>query len=919
MQSAAEPSPAAATTRARRLRTWLIGQIPCLLVTLFGLYLLWPVPAGVMPLSADHTVHLTRAFLYGQQLAGGHLVGWNETWFFGFPLGELYPVLGDLGVVALRVLSLGLLDWPQAYAGLFTLVFLTQGWALLRCGRALGWGPVPGLVAALLVLADVGAYREGGWTYTVVYGVWPQALATSLAYLAFAELALAQASPAPAPSEISPVPSTRTARHLVLAALAAAGALLAHPMAVMMLALGAPLYLLTVGLRPPGPRQRRAHLADTTLYLTLALGLGGALAAWWLLPMAAHRGWMASYGWLHASLADMLRLAGQGQWTQLMPAAVGHAASLGLLLAALFGRAPLRFFALWTAAHWLLASTDLFWGLRLDWLSGGFQHIQYQRFLTAAKPGLFLLAGAAVGGLVHLALHTWREGHARKPRRILAAALLAAALALAGWQLRDARALMQRHQVGAVQTERVPGQPGLAADYAAFLAWARETWQARDRDYRMAFRADRNAHWFMDAPVTTRTPSYKLGFTPGDNFVHKPESGEPALLRRLGVRFLVGTGRVGPPGSTLAARFGKISVFELAAREGLAHLATAEHDDLGAAPNLDGATRPTVTVEHADLGGAGLLRLRVDGVADDRTRLVLHVAGYPRWSLMHQPADGGPAQPVEWFEVPALGSGPVATQAERRAGEHRGGKALGDDGREPTLIAAPARDGTYELRYQRWTRADLLGLGLGLAGLAGLWLLLRRSGPTLLARLRPWARRLAHPAALVGLLAVAITIALLRHRSGAAREHALASARLQRGEALASRALAGPLKTDMSILPAVLARPGRSDMSEVTFPNVQLGSTLEGWLALDDDDAKQRRRGAHRFVLSVRPDDTDPDAWTPLVDLAVPHRPDRRRLDDIAVPPALQHRPVALRVQIHTTGEAPPRLGFDLTLPAPAQ
>ena len=150
MKSATETT---ASARTRRILTWLSGQVPFLLVTLFGLYLLWPVPAGVMPLSADHTVHLTRAFLYGEQLAGGHLVGWSPTWFFGFPLGELYPVLGDLGVVALRVLGL---DWPQAYALLFTLVFLTQGWVLLRCGRALGWGPIPGLVAALLVLADVG-------------------------------------------------------------------------------------------------------------------------------------------------------------------------------------------------------------------------------------------------------------------------------------------------------------------------------------------------------------------------------------------------------------------------------------------------------------------------------------------------------------------------------------------------------------------------------------------------------------------------------------------------------------------------------------------------------------------------------------------------------------------------------------------
>jgi hypothetical protein len=144
-----------------------------------------------MPLSADHTVHLTRAHLYGEQLLGGHLVGWSPTWFFGFPLGELYPVLGDLGVLALRLLSLGQLGWPAAYALMFTLVFLLQGWSLLRCGRALGWGPLPGTIAALLVLADAGAYREGGWIYTVTYGVWPQALATSLAWLAFAELALA--------------------------------------------------------------------------------------------------------------------------------------------------------------------------------------------------------------------------------------------------------------------------------------------------------------------------------------------------------------------------------------------------------------------------------------------------------------------------------------------------------------------------------------------------------------------------------------------------------------------------------------------------------------------------------------------------------------------------------------------------------
>ena len=116
----------------------------------------------------------------------------------------------------------------------------------------------------------------------------------------------------------------------------------------------------------------------------------------------------------------------------------------------------------------------------------------------------------------------------------------------------------------------------------------------------------------------------------------------------------------------------------------------------------------------------------------------------------------------------------------------------------------------------------------------------------------------------------------------------------------------------MILFPAVLAQPGRSNMSEVTYPKVQLGPTLDGWYALDDDDAKLRRRGEHRLRIFARPHGGD--TWTPLADLAVRHRPDRRHLDTVAVPPALQSVPVDVRIEIATTGEAPPQLGFDLKL-----
>ncbi|WP_434421687.1 hypothetical protein [Nannocystis pusilla] len=1041
------------------VRTW-----PFALVTALGLWLLWPVPAGVMPLSADHTVHLTRAWLYGQQLAGGHLVGWSPFWFFGFPLGELYPPLGDLLVLTVRVVTLGLLDWAQAYALAFTLVFLLQGWALLRCGRALGLGPLAGVVAAALALLDAGAYREGGWVYTVTYGVWPQALATSLAYWALAELALA------ARVREGMSPGTHH-RHLALAALAAAAALLAHPMSLPMLAMVAPLWLITVGLRgagpvagapasapgprsspngraaplvpvaapllpvledipsattpvglpvtavasafasaaagasqpvpadipasppppvpadipasppppvpadipspaaapaplPPGsedaplvepspattpvglpvtavasafasaaagasqpvpadiyppalgpadrasptaspvptdsalaqgpaaaggslsvPLSRRERLAGAALDLALALGLGLALAAWWLGPMAAHRGYMASYGWLYAPLDAMLRMLQAGQWTQLMAPAAGFTALLGLLVAAVRGAGFLRFLALLALVHWLLASTDVFWTLRLDRLSGGFSHIQYQRFLTAAKPGLFLLAGAVVGGLAVLARRTWSKSHAKRAMSLGTAAICAAVVA---WLARDATNLARRHGVGVVQVERVPGDPAFEAAYEQFLQWAAGARHGQPADWRIAVRTDRNAHWFMDSPVYTGTPVYKVGFTPGDNFVHKPESGSARVLDLAQARYLLAQGG---SGGAQVASFGPLRVFERPSAAGIAR--------------IDGPGE--LLVEAADLQ-AGRVRVRLAGTAPD-SRLVFHVAGYPRWDLSFRAGDGAPAEPVSWIEVPVVGDGPTATPEQRLRGELRGGKALGDDGSEPTLIAAPARDGVFELRYARWRWFDAAGLLASLAALLACASLLR--SPRLVDRLRPLARRLAHPAALALVAAAALVAAGLRWRTAAERERPLASARVADGRAAATHARSGPLKTDMLIFPAVVADPRRP--SEVVFSGVAPGPALDAWFALDDDDAKQRRRGSYRVQIDARSPGSA--TWTPLADFTAAHRPDRQR-PRIPVPEDMQ-RAADLAVRITPSGEAPPKFGFDVTLADP--
>ncbi|MCH9685640.1 MAG: hypothetical protein K0V04_29685, partial [Deltaproteobacteria bacterium] len=593
----------------------LLSALPWLLVTGLGLALLWPVPTGSMPLSADHTVHLTRIELLSDQLAQGQVRGWSTTWFFGTPVGELYPVLGDLVIVVLHALSFGALSWPAAYALGFSLVFLVQGWALLRVGRAMGLGPLPGLVAALLVMADVGAYREGGWMYTVTYGVWPQALATALTWLALAELCVACQTDDPVVRR----------RRIGTTGLAMGGALLAHPMAMMSFALGGPLLVLTLGVGS------RAALRKTTAVALMGAVLGVALAAWWLVPMLQHRAWMASYGWMWMPLDRMAAQAAEGHWTQAMPAAVGAAVGGGLVLLAIFGTRPARLFAAFALVQWLIASRDTLWSLRLDHLSEGFTHLQYQRFLITAKPGLFLAAGACVALLVRAAALAWRRRAAwGKP---VAAALGVSALVLAGWMAVGQRDAGREHGVGEVQLQRIPNQPAFDAAYRELIDWMRTT-HAEDQGppYRATVLASRNIHWFMDAPALTGMRIFKQGFTPGDNFVHKPEAGPGLLLDRLRVRYVIATRRRGLRGATEVARFDPIRVLE--------------RTDWEQQPIawVDGPGQVEVLEEDVD---GGVVRVKVSG-AEAGTRVVFGVAGFPRWELTRQ------GQPIEWIEVPVV-------------------------------------------------------------------------------------------------------------------------------------------------------------------------------------------------------------------------------------------------------------------------
>jgi hypothetical protein len=838
------------------------------------------VPLGRAPLSADHTVHLTRIWMWADTLSGGQLRGWSPTWFLGTPVGELYPVLGDMLVVGVRVASLGLLDWHQSYAIGLTLAFVIPAWAMLRVGRSLGLGPVPGLVAGALLLVDAGAYREGGWMYTMTFGVWPQHLSTGLTWLGLSELAIA----------CTTEDDARVRRHIGAAALALGASLLAHPMAMLGIAIGGPLLVLVVGPRP------LSNLRRTIPTALVGGALGVAVAAWWVLPMLQHRAWMASYGWMWQPLRWMAQEAAEGRWAQHMPTAVGTTIALGLLALAVAGGRRGRFFGAYALVLWLFAARDVLWWFRLDQLSEGFTHLQYQRFITAAKPGLWLAAGFAVGGAAHLARLAWTR---RWPKPSiagpLAAALGVAAAGLTGWMAIGTRQTMQEHHVGQVQLTRAPEPGPLDVAYPEVAQWLAERWAQREPGefWRVTVVAPRNTHWFMDLPVLSGVPVYKQGFTPGDNFVHKPESARVEVLDAALVRYVIAPPRRGGRGGVVAD-FGDLRIIE--------------RPDAGQRPLawLDGDG----TVEVLEVADDGTpTRIRVTGT-DGRTRLTLAVSGYPRW---HVALDG---VPLEGYEVPIFGDGAIATAADRRGTELRGGKAEGDDGTEPTLLAVDVSDGEVTISYRpRGVRDVVAGLVSLLAMALSIALIAPRGrdggvGPRVTAamkRLRP----LGHPAVPLGLLALCSVWAWSHYAAARHEEDTRAVGRLLRGPVRVDGASAGMFKAGMLIRPAVVVDRRRGGPAQIELPQVRLGDALTGWLAIDDDAAKVRRNGSHR----VRIEASTPEGVIVLQpDRPVPHQAGLR---PIAIDTSQwSGQTVDLRVVVTSEGKSPPPLGFDLQLEA---
>jgi len=546
---------------------------------------------GDIPVNHDHPVFLFRAWhtawLLGHQ---GSALGYSPFMFVGLPANGLYPLGVDFLVIGVKLLGLWLISWETAYAwALFIFILLGTG-SLYALGRAAG-GRVCGTLAGALWLLDRGAWFQGGWSFSLDWGVWSMGLSAALSTWAVYFFWKMIYQPG--------------RRWFLLGAAAVGGAVLSHPMAVAILGLALPLLVICEGLREsPGgfsgwlPRATGAGL----------LGLG--LCAFWLVPFVARREWFEPLGYHWTDYPEMVRRFWEGKLFEDTAPLVLMGGALGLLWAA-GRRIPFGFFFLITSGIFLYIASDSFF---LD--VGALEKFPSLANLQTERFAYFIRVGLLLGLSLALTL-PWRDKEevagARPCLRLATRRFRAEALKLwaasptraapsensalnfevknstsnensAKKQISQDKAWMRYLKVALVGaalgpllvylprvgelpylTPKEPLQWASKSESYANLKQAAAFINRMDRRQigRVAVKAYRHDHLMAMFPVLTGLPIFKSGFTPQNNTLYKVESEDPAVWRETGVTHALTEGPMNRPDFTELGRFGRLFLYRI--------------------------------------------------------------------------------------------------------------------------------------------------------------------------------------------------------------------------------------------------------------------------------------------------------------------------------------------------------------------
>jgi hypothetical protein len=557
----------AGAPRWEHTRTWLVRAAPTLTWMAVAFVLTWPLLFSP-PMSRDHAIHyyFTRLWL-DDVVTAGEVSGWSDRFNAGIPIGDSYGWLSYAWSSALHVLSFGLVPLRTSYALSILALWWSSAAVVAAWSNALAselfartsdsaiarrraaWA---GSAAAIAWLVDPGAARQGGWNYVMFHGVWPQQLSTMLTLLALTWGFRLFERP-------------RDVR-LPAAALAVAASLVAHPFALIVLAVLAVL-VPVVRAFDDTPWPRGAGLAWMMVFV-----LGGVAASGFLATFFASAGSMGRSPVPWQPLGVLAAGLVRGDLFMNPAAFVGPLGVVGVLVALWRGGPRARVTVVAVLGFVLLASEASVTLLGLDLFVPGLKNLQFPRFAFVIKPLLASLAGLATivvcAGAYQLLVHSTGAGRASveletatapSPLRVVGGegswwgrqdlVVFVLGLVLAPFVvtlLREPGHLFPR-PVGHVPTVRASGLAGEERALHETLLRERDAvLAANEGPFRVAYLrgGSRGGTYPLFALADVGAAVVLDGHVPSVNFEPALGSHSPDVLRALGVTHVVFDGRL---------------------------------------------------------------------------------------------------------------------------------------------------------------------------------------------------------------------------------------------------------------------------------------------------------------------------------------------------------------------------------------
>ena len=579
------------------LRNPLAELLGIAIVGIVAGYMIHPSLLGDRPIGWDHTVHYFKAWQLSEYfIPSGRLFGWSHSMFAGYPVSYLYPFLADLFPTIVQFLSFGLLSFSQAFSLSFSLSFFVMGYGVYYFGRRCFNRPV-GIIAAIFYLSDGGGPHIGGWQWAVHGGIWISSLSTSVLFIALAHL--------------RSLLDGRKSIDLVVFSLASGFALLLHPLALV----GA------FTLVPLGVFSCMICLEDCSLKHALkrlgsGLFLAALIAALWYLPFLSLKDYALDLGHSTGSIQEIAwEFSDLTFFGHLSPfvTVLGLAGALFMILK----RKIHHFYTGLCVFALLIFGSDTFLeAFKLDSLFEGLGYIDYRRVPVLFKPFYFLSAAyllyfvftysdkqqdpESVSGP---SMISWQAGC-----RVFATVFVLAPFVVP-FSTRLADVNLKR--VYQLESSRF-----LKKEMDDLITWANDGIAKEKEYFRLGINMRDTRNMLHDLPESLHLPQYKFNGTPAANFIHKPTSSDPELLKALSVKYVISDTPL-PAGSyDPVIRFGRLMVYRF---------------------------REWSPKRYAVIDGAGEIsvvrfedeEIIIDAKPDASGKLRVHVSYFPRWKATH--------------------------------------------------------------------------------------------------------------------------------------------------------------------------------------------------------------------------------------------------------------------------------------------